>query len=727
VTLGLLELLDADNLGEDKNENLKQFDSGARDVLSMRRPQLERLADELLRSPEACAAIKRAHEEAKRAVLGANHAQVVLQYANYLLSPAFDSSLPADGKPRAEAVATEFRKLMVLDADLARDTAATFAALEVARHPELVVQKLSQDEFAGAILAALTLIANASDCGSPVDGVGRPDAPTTISPGIQRVWQGAWAASFGQNVTATIREFAARQEVARGLSKSLTYRNYRFTMSNPQQFQKMVTELRSTGNERAVKFVTALHEGSAGGRGLGLLISLVALTRALSLVPPKDGKGEREWTRVNAGFVAMITVSALGMAPTATRFARQDLTRVFNWVVRREVFNGASARVAGQAIASSKVTVWFGRILGPLGDVIGVFVYGELFLQERRNEDTLGMICRGVQFGASVLGLYAFVAGVSAGLASTVVGIPLAAIAIVAGLGAILVNAIWGESELTGRIRQDLRALGITDAENEVHHRLAQYAFPIRGARGRGRVIGTRYVDLPLSSVRKNARGASVHERQMLINTYLDQYTSNAEETLIYDILRDARADGQFLKLIQGVDTSVLASEIDDSRQSADVMKWILEAYGQASQAPTPKFGPYLERVASEHWDEAIRGAIGSLDGPAQHAYHKHDAASIRRAIESLMAGITDRGEETAIVVLLQSASTTQFGVILQHGSNDFARRVRDELEHGQWQQVSQRLRSSSDPHLQALARKLDSTPRSGRTPGFPMGGYYGP
>jgi hypothetical protein len=706
LALSLLDMVTSNRLGKHHNQTLGEFDSDARDVLGMRQSEVQALADKLLADPEVTAAFKRAYQRAQRTVLGGGYRTAIQQYANYILSDTFFNSLPAKGKARANAVGAELKKLMALDPDIARTTSAEFLGLEITRNPCGVISTLTEPERIDAIYRVLTLLAeldkNDPECRIARDSTGPQHSLSGERGSLETVVGGAKggakAIKTGQKVAALLQDVTGRAAIARALGQAMTHRNFYGIVGDEVEAGQLVALLEQRNHKKAAEFIRRIQSGSGVGRGLTFFTGLVALAGVVVTFPPVDAQGRIKWNEIGAMSSALASFG--GNLPTYTKFVTQDIRVIARWVMRKEAAEVATAiarggKAAATAAKASKFTR-FCKVLGPIGDILAIPVIGYAMYGEIKNEDTVGTICQGVSLSASVIGLF----GLAAASGSTGIGLPLAVVAVVAGLGALIVDSIWGESAMTGQIRQDLRYLGITDGEDQVHRNLAQRtvtrtAYPVSYGYGYGMGYGgSSYTyqaqqNLPLSQVRTNAASANIHQKVALINHYMDQSTSGSEETLIYNIFKDTRGNqAQFLQLVESVDTKVVALELETDGQATDVLYWILNAYTQAGKPPTMKFGAYLEHVACEHRDEVIHGLFNRLNPSDKKTYHGMDPASIRRATEKLMSGYTDGAEERAIYRLLLFTDYPQFNRLIEGGGVSYVKNLRSELSSSEWANV---------------------------------------
>lgn len=723
LSLSLLDMLNSTTLGSDKNLTLAQFDDDARNTLSMRESQLERLADELLVCSDATVAFEQAYNDAKRVVLGPGYRTAIAQFANFIVSDAFYDSLPRHGTARKEALGVEMNKLRALDPDLATRTASEFLGMEIAHAPGRVINEFTLEECVDAVYQVLSLLAEVersqSACEAPSVGsegakgqdakiVGESGGMKSVLAGLKT---GATCADTSKKVADLLENTAKRMVIARDLAKGLKHRSSAGMLGDDAKIAKSAEWLQQNGYAKAATVATWLQDHPMFGRGLASFTGLVALAGVAFTFSFRDSKGNVNWDQVLGG--ASTVASSLGNAPTYIKFFKEDSVKLAKTVMRREgvqlAKTAAEAGASCTAVAAKASRfVRFCKVMGPIGDVLSLPVGCYAIKTELENEDTVGVVCQGVAMGSSVLGLFAL----AAASGSTGIGLPLAALAIAAGLAALLVDWAWGESAMTGDIKKKLRYLGVTDGEDEVYRRLAQRTVTRTGAYGGYNVGGTytykAQVDLPHKTVRSNARAASIQHKQALINKYMEGSTSGSQETLIYSVLKDTRGNNdEFLELVESIDTKVLADELETDWQARSVMSWIVSAYTKAGRPPTHTFGDFFEHLCSQHRSGIINDFFNSLTPKDKKTFQKHDATSLRRGTEKLMDDTTYNSDERAIYEILNCTSYGQFNSIVEGGGEAYAERLQSELESYQWNNVRKWMLDTSRGKATDAVRKI--------------------
>src|SRR5690606_10455720 len=140
--------------------------------------------------------------------------------------------------------------------------------------------------------------------------------------------------------------------------------------------------------------------------------------------------------------------------------------------------------------------------------------------RELKNEDTVGASTRAASVGAGVASMAALT--VMSGPAAPITLIGATAV----GLAAWGIDAAYGESDVAGQVRQDLRQLGISQREADLEQKFMPasdtWALP------------SLFPSAPHSS---QLVAAPVSERLAMINRLMDQITPAETETVIQETL----------------------------------------------------------------------------------------------------------------------------------------------------------------------------------------------
>lgn len=717
LTLGLLDLLRSDSLGRSGKKTLRDFDAHAHDVLLMRKPALERLAEKLFSDAEVVEALEASLDEARTEVFGNTWEQQALEHAKFVLSPGFAASLPQEDNARAEALGRELMAISTVAPAVARDTGVAFLIAEAARAPERVIRTLSRSEREEAIYGALSFLLVAHEASDAARArIQSPDRPEDISgfdASVTAFWQTTWGVSLTRASLLMLRERGARRALARTLNKTLTHDDFKKKAGDFEGARTLADRLERAGEAKHARTLRAIQAGTTGGRGLTILLSLVAV---LGVSRQKFHDNEGQLKALSVAFVASAALGLLASADVVIRFVKQDLARFTHYASGGAHFDEVRARRGADAMTSGK---WFGRFLsgfGLLGDLVGVFVAIVSTRQESRSEDLLGRGARMVQIGTSLTSAASAARLLLSGVTTTIAGLPLATIALVVGLAALFINMIFGESELTGLIREHLAILGLTDRETEAKRELAKRAVDVSRttyptARGDTRRF---YRNLPQEEVRRRARTEPPQRKQELLNTYLDGRTSRREETIIYGILVDADHDGQLLELVELANPRLLGEKLEVDSMASDILSRLLEATGRKNADPNKTAGPFLLAVCTDGRAEVVHGGL-PVTRPVLLSFERLDPKTVRLSIDGLLRGRSSDRVEDAAVLLLRRCSDAQFYEVFRSGGVSWARNLRVEVSRYHWEKISQRLRSAPDPRLGRIAREAQNgAPRQG-------------
>lgn len=684
TALSMMQMLNSDQLGDDKNKNLEQYDAEARGILGMRRSQVEDMVQELMQKPDVKAAFAKARNKGMEQVFGQNHQEVGKEYANYILSDGFYQELSGlSEQAKGERLKSEIQRLTVLDPQLAQQTAADFAAKELQQQPEKFLQQFSKDQLEDAVGKMLQLEAQSS----------------AAQEAVSAAKTGGSVLGKGMDVKGLLNNEQTRRKIASALSEAMSHKSFYAAMGDDAKSTALIQRLNNMGTEDAkyaAQVVERMKTGGSFGRGLSSFMSGVALAGIVTNFPPVDKEGNIQW-----GSVAGMTSSGLGItgsAPTIAKFIKEDLG------LMKSASSAAKAGDLAGDIANAGKFAKVAKWLGPVGDAISLPFSISGAVNEHANEDSVGTWTNGVSAGASVLGI---AGGVAAAAGSTGIGIPVAVVAGVIGLGAAGIDYFFGESALTGQVRQDLRYLGISGAEEQTYKNMTTEKVTKTG------FFGGTYTDtehLSHAQIRERAKSATPEQKVQLINQYMDQNTSGSEETLIYNILYDTPYEGQkFLDLIENIDTQQLASELESDSQAGKVLDWITKAYQKAGKPPGKALTDFMRQLAKDHRDEIINDYLKNTD---KAFYQKIDPSAIRDMTNFLMAGDTNSGEEKAIYELLNKTSYAQFNKLIEDGKFGYIQDLKSELSTSQFRNVRKWMQDAdagASITLQSYARSIGS------------------
>ena len=651
VAMGLQQLLISDKLGR-YGETLEEVDPGARHELGPRKSQIEQVISRLGAKPAVQTVMAQARRKGLTLALGGNYTGRIVEHANFIVSDQNQRTLEGlSDKRRGEMLTEQMAILTALDPELAQRTALQLLGREVGNNPEKVLASRPPAVVEGAVYRVLVLVDEMLEQpGAAQSALGVADTTT----------QGLKTSAAIQDVLAASK---TRRVLSKALGKKFMNRGIFSRLGDPGGAESFARELDAQGEAAAAIQVRRYSSVGVFGRFVASLAALVALASLVESFPPIDQNGRVRWgelTEMTGGALATFST-----APAVLKFFGEDAGRLAAKILGREwkpATGGAAARLS--KLADMRWLKTTGEILGPVADAILLPFAVQEFFEEIDNGDVVGSVTSFVGVLMAAGGLFALL--LFTGPALAIVAVVFAVISLVA----LFVNIWFGESKLTGEIKQDLRYLGITGDEGYTYWKYATKD---------GKA-------LPKSAVRRNMRGASKFDKVRLINRFMDGNTDRSEERLIFDILKDTPYErGEFLFLMEAIDTKRLAYELEDNTQAFVVLSWTLTAYEKAGQPPGRAFNEFIDEIAKAHRYPVIDAIVKDLDD-AQ--FHKIAPDTIARCVNRLMDGTTNNAEERCIYKLLKKTSYRQFNAIMQQGGLKFAKRLRSELESDQWRSV---------------------------------------
>ena len=716
VALSLLALLDTEILGKQENQTLAQYDPEARDVLALRKALLEQKRDQWFESKTVTDALLDARQKGVEAALGADWLTQLENHGEWLGSAEFLNALERmSEKDRSDRLKAEALKVGALSPEIAQDVAVMWLAWELQKRPLHLIRSIPQAEAEKALEDLLELLEKMSRSEASIKSATGPagtEGATLIA---------------GHAIQDLLATAVSRRAIARGMTNVMRTRGYYGSLD--QGDGRLIARLKAD-NVPGAELLERITKAGFVGRGVTTFFSLWGLSAVSAAFPPRDESGNIRWNQLAvSGSTGLAIASNIpDMAKFLTddvgpflkntllgEYGRRAMQRMGNVAPRIVGKSGGMLRAA-QAAKFAKVC----QVLGVVGDAIALPLAIIAVRDEFRNEDAVGQV-------TSVIGALSAAGGlVGGGLmlwatfigtsAATGVGLPLAVGAMIVGIAVAIIDAFFGESALTGQIRQDLRYLDISTEEESTTRDLTT-ATRTRTMHGYGYGYGygghtyqQRY-RVSNAQIRARARSADKFEKIRLLNQHLEGWTDGGDETLIYDVLRDTPIAGnQFLDLIEGVDARRIASELERSGQASKIMARTAQAYHAAGRAPGPAFNAQLLYHAEEHRDETLNafydllkdsGASG--DQLNRAVYQKVEPSVLKQVTKSLMAGDTNNGEERAIYRTLGKTSWTQFGAVIG-GDEDYVEDLKDELERDQWADVR---RWMADPKAGSQANSL--------------------
>lgn len=191
--------------------------------------------------------------------------------------------------------------------------------------------------------------------------------------------------------------------------------------------------------------------------------------------------------------------------------------------------------------------------------------------------------------------------------------------------------------------------------------------------------------------MRKIADGASTDTKAEMIQALMIQDpTTSQQEDVIWYILNDTSyTGGEFLDLINKLDTTQLAREIENDKDAARIAVWISKAYEKAGVQPAgSQLDDFLIELARAHRPAALTHFMEAdeIQADSRALFKNISASTIRSMTEKLMDGSTNASEEEAIYKLLKNTSWKQFSELMS--SAPYRARLESELSSSQWSTV---------------------------------------
>jgi hypothetical protein len=330
----------------------------------------------------------------------------------------------------------------------------------------------------------------------------------------------------------------------------------------------------------------------------------------------------------------------------------------------------AAADFAGKINYQLPVGAFKIPVLGTVTSGLGLATELIGLSQEVANEDHVGTGAKLAGVGSSLAGLAAITIMSGPAAPLTLVG------ATVVGVGAWGINSLWGESDLTGELRQQLRNSGITPQEEQL-----------------------------LQSIGSDQLAPTVPERVALINGLLDRGADDQEDARIARQLLGSN-DVDFKAQIQALHLPRLIGELDD----ADMAAVLSRAFSQTPDAAAQT--------------QLAETALKSL-------LDKNRLASIQQVLPTLPAGSLSRMDPELYQKLLDTAAQGNIQdagryelltSLLTHPDLSLYRQAlpQQDLQIQQWRSTMgpdqsapllRQLMTSPEPAQQALAQKWLSPP----------------
>ncbi len=524
-----------------KDPRLKD-DRQAFDVLNMRKTQVEEEYRKLAQSPEVKSAFENAQQSALKEIFGNDLVHRSRQQAAYLLSDSFQTELNQIPAAEIQAkVQQELSALSVLNPPLAEKITNDLLEKTVKNQSLRMLQSESK--------------AGAASRESLADGLKLYLKAQQTAAGISMQ-----ATNISRLASLSDEKIAELTHAVADLAKGSQAADYQ---KLAESLLDKVDELPAELQQDASQFLSHMKTQNA----LGVVLLAGSVAGLLQRDLPKDPKAWASLTSASLGTVSMshFAFRLVGLSEAA------DVAGKINF---KASLNGLKIPVLGSMVVGINTTL----------DAIAL-------ADEYKNEDIAGMTSRAMGVGSGLATLAAIT--VASGPAAPVILIG----STVVGLTAWGIDSMWGETDLTGRVRQDLRQLGLSNQEEET---LKQYTTQTMQVDSYGwpGPTGKYEITTPISRLESQKRlaMAPLSDRVQVINQLMDQATNAHEESLISDAIHQS-SDQDFIPLMNSLNTARLAEELE---KPADLLPII---YRIQRLAPSPKAAaqllePMLQRLA---------------------------------------------------------------------------------------------------------------------------------
>ena len=564
-------------------------DPQAQDILVMRKSQIEKAYQELSQSPEIKAVFEQARQAALKKIFGASTNVRAQQQAAYLLSNQFQSELRELSPEEIQSkVQRELSALALLKPQLAEALTPQLMAKTLRSRSLYKLQAegeagdSSRETLARALGIYLKTQQTASSVGLQANNVARL---TQLSD--QRINELSQA-------VARLTEGTKAADYQK-LAVSLMDKVDQLPPDLQQDASRLLTHMQAQNI-----FGTILFAGSLAG----------LLQKDL----PDDPKA---W--------ASLTSSSLSTAALSSNAFRllglENMADIAGKINFKAPVSGLQIPVVWSVVAGINTTL------------AAINLVDEVY-----NEDPIGTASQalGVGSGLAAMAAMTLLSGPAAPL--TLIGTS------VVGLAAWGMDLVWGESDLTGTIRQDLRTLGIAKNESEILHKYSSESQHSKLAPNARSVSAVK----ALEKLEHLAQTSS-EEKVALINQWMDQYTGSTEEDLIFQTLT-LNGDTELLSLMENLNTGRLASELENSGQVLSLMFRVSNL--SETERATKVLEPMLERLTKESRTEDLQVFMLRVN-PDVKALIAPEA--IENMIKELMDGWFDRAPAQALITQLIS------------------------------------------------------------------------
>lgn len=609
-----------------------QQDKQAWDVLQMRHSPIERAYQRLIQEPEVKQAFETARYQALNDIFGARLTQRAHQQAAYLLNDSFQREL--DKLPEAQVqprIEQELSALAILDPKLAKNVANELIT-RTAAHQSLKALQAGDD--GGAALRANV---------SQALGLYLKAQQTAVGLSLQ-------ATNISRVVNLSDKQIGELTDAIADLARDSK-------ASTPQQLAlnlaSRVEELPPELRQNASSLIRHMQAQNV----LGTILLAGSVAGLLRQDMPKDPKA---WLSLGAGTLGTATAAHVALRTLGLNKAA-DIANKLNFTTS---LRGVNIPVIGAMLTGVNTTL----------DAMA-------FVDEVHNEDTAGAISHamGVGSGLTTLAAITLMKGKAAPIA--LIGSTLT------GLAAWGIDSLWGESDATGKIRQDLRAIGISADEKAALEKFKAHP---------------------------ELDKMSVSERVDTINALMDKATSSREEKQIVGILMHT-PDKDFLPLMQQLHTPRLMSEI----QGRQDLRLVLQRVAQQAAVPGREndkiFAPMLQGLVNAGRFHEMNYLLEQAPKSFKQTL---PPAAMQAMVDSLLKGWTRHDEEQAVVKLLSDKDLDNASqAMLKLGGEKLVLRLNSELDPADTGALLGKIMASKDADLRGLAAKLFSRQPGQRLP----------
>lgn len=601
TSLRLMSMLNSPRLKEDPE---------AYDILQMRRTEVESEYKALMQEPEVKAAFDSAQQDALKEVFGDKIRFRSHQQAAYLLSDSFQKELEAT--PPAgiqDKIQKELSALSLLNPRLAKNVA------------DDLIEKTLRSQALRMIQSNGTAGAQARESLGEALGVYLKAQQSAAGIGIQANNLTRLSSLSDDRIKELTQAVAA---LADGTEAS----NYN-ELAN--KLIKKVDQLPADIQEDATRFLGHMQTQNVLGTVL-LAGSIIGLTQREM---PQDPKA---WVSLTSA-----SVGTASMSHFALRLAGlDDAADMVSKVHYKMPMGALKVPVLSSVLTSVNITM----------DSMALY-------DEFHNEDIAGMTSRAMGIGSGIASIAA--ATVLSGPAAPVVLIG----STVVGLAAWGIDAAWGESDLTGKVRQDLRNLGVSNNEEKTAAKYNRVSQQVNSAGwpGMGSIPFERLASR--EELKANLATASLSDRVDVMNQLIDQHTDGYEEKQLLDTAMEV-SDEDFVALMNKTNTGRLIEELESPADRKAVLDRIQRLSDQGIEKPHQILVRLARLEDNQHlnsmWQKSpaeTRAKISSADyqGMINHLTNDWSTSSANKASALMLL------QDEASVGNLQKVMTQPEGV----------------------------------------------------------------